>query len=51
MRNFMDDYHAYMSGCSEEETNSQNSGSGCATGCLPWVLVALCLLWIISKLG
>lgn len=50
MKDFMDDYHAYMSCCSEEETDSQSSGSGCSPGCLTWILAALSLLWIINAL-
>lgn len=52
MKDFMDDYHAYMESCSEEEsgTESSGSGSGCSTGCLPWLLGIIGILWLLGKI-
>jgi hypothetical protein len=51
MKDFMDDYHAYMESCSEEESDTENSGSGCSTGCLPWLLTIIGILWLIGKIA
>ena len=44
-RDWFDDYMDYkLSGCEDDEQQSVPSG------CLPWVLGVLTLLWILSKL-
>ena len=40
----MDDYHAFTS------TTGGGGGSGCSSGCLPWVLGALAVLYMVGKL-
>lgn len=44
----LNDYHAFTSTSSGSGTES--GGSGCSSGCLPWLLVALGVLWFIGKL-
>ena len=50
----IDDYHEYMMACGEDEADdngASSSGSGCSSGCLPWVLGIIAILWFISKLA
>ena len=41
----MDDYHAFTS-----TTGGCGGGSGCSSGCLPWILGALTVLYLIGKI-
>lgn len=47
----MDDYHAFMSCCSDEDSKSGNNGSGSSHGCLPWILAVFGFLWMIGKIA
>ena len=42
----MDDYHAFTS-----TSGGGGGGGGCSTGCLPWIIAGLVLLYLIGKLG
>lgn len=45
----INDYHAFTSTSSGSGTGGRESG--CSSGCLPWVLAALAILWFIGKLA
>lgn len=44
----MDDYHAFTS---TTGGGGGGGGAGCSSGCLPWILGALAILYLIGKLG
>lgn len=41
----MDDYHAFTS-----TTGGSSGGSGCSSGCFPWIIEGLVVLYLIGKL-
>ncbi|MBQ5660308.1 MAG: hypothetical protein IIV18_03085 [Lachnospiraceae bacterium] len=43
----LNDYHAFTS---TSGGSSGGGGGGCSSGCLPWVLGALFLLWAIGTI-
>jgi hypothetical protein len=48
-----DDYFEYLMACGDEESennDTNNGGSGCPSGCLPWILGIIAFLWILGKL-
>lgn len=42
----MDDYHAFTS----TTGGSGGGGFGCSSGCLPWLIAGLAILYLIGKL-
>ena len=43
----MDDYHAFTSTTGD----GGSGGAACSTGCLPWILVGMAILYLIGKLA
>lgn len=50
-RDDMDEYHAFMSTCSDDNNLSTGGGgSDSSAGRLPWLFAIVGILWIIGKI-
>lgn len=45
----LDDFIAFQMTSSDSKSGSSNSGGGCSSGCLPWVLGVMAILWFIGE--